>query len=186
MYCKRRKSGARFPDRKARNRLYACHCIVGNCEIKVHFWFVPYSHQLPYCDQFHGWRPVDLWPKDCVVYSAWSQFPCWVRHDRLHHFVSLGLQRTPSRAHYHDSCDGKASMTDNIHSTSPACKKHKQLLKIKKTHVKSGFAITSKLFCIKQLRTKWRGERRKRRKQRDISRHQSTCVQTVKARAKPR
>ena len=30
MYCKRRKSSARFPDRKARNRLYACHCIAGN------------------------------------------------------------------------------------------------------------------------------------------------------------
>ena len=30
MYCKRRKSGARFPDGKARNRLYACHCIPGN------------------------------------------------------------------------------------------------------------------------------------------------------------
>ena len=29
MYCKRR-SGARFPDRNARNRLYACHCIVGH------------------------------------------------------------------------------------------------------------------------------------------------------------
>ena len=30
MYCKRRKSSARFPDRKARNPLYACHCIAGN------------------------------------------------------------------------------------------------------------------------------------------------------------
>ena len=30
MYCKRRKSSARFPDRKARNHLYACHCIAGN------------------------------------------------------------------------------------------------------------------------------------------------------------
>ena len=30
MYCKRRKSSDRFPDRKARNRLYACHCIAGN------------------------------------------------------------------------------------------------------------------------------------------------------------
>ena len=30
MYCKRRKSSARFPDRKARNRLYVCHCIAGN------------------------------------------------------------------------------------------------------------------------------------------------------------
>ena len=30
MYCKRRKSSPRFPDRKARNRLYACHCIAGN------------------------------------------------------------------------------------------------------------------------------------------------------------
>ena len=30
MYYKRRKSSARFPDRKARNRLYACHCIAGN------------------------------------------------------------------------------------------------------------------------------------------------------------
>ena len=30
MYCKRRKSGARFPDRKANNRLCACHCIAGN------------------------------------------------------------------------------------------------------------------------------------------------------------
>ena len=30
MYCKRRKSGPRFPDRKARNRLYACRCIAGN------------------------------------------------------------------------------------------------------------------------------------------------------------
>ena len=29
-YCKRRKSGARFPDRKANNRLCACHCIAGN------------------------------------------------------------------------------------------------------------------------------------------------------------
>ena len=32
MYCKRRKSSARFPDRKARNPLYACHCIAGNAE----------------------------------------------------------------------------------------------------------------------------------------------------------
>ena len=30
MYCKRRKSSAWFPDRKAKNRLYACHCIAGN------------------------------------------------------------------------------------------------------------------------------------------------------------
>ena len=30
MYCKRKKSSARFPGRKARNRLYACHCIGGN------------------------------------------------------------------------------------------------------------------------------------------------------------
>ena len=30
MYCKRRKSSARFPDRKARNPLCACHCIAGN------------------------------------------------------------------------------------------------------------------------------------------------------------
>ena len=30
MYYKRRKSSARFPDRKARNRLCACHCIAGN------------------------------------------------------------------------------------------------------------------------------------------------------------
>ena len=29
-YCKRRKSGARLPDRKANNRLCACHCIAGN------------------------------------------------------------------------------------------------------------------------------------------------------------
>ena len=29
-YCKRTKSGARFPDRKANNRLCACHCIAGN------------------------------------------------------------------------------------------------------------------------------------------------------------
>ena len=28
MYCKRRKSGAKFPDRKANNRLCACHCIL--------------------------------------------------------------------------------------------------------------------------------------------------------------
>ena len=32
MYCKRRKSSARFPDKKARNRLYACHCIAGNVQ----------------------------------------------------------------------------------------------------------------------------------------------------------
>ena len=32
MYCKRRKSSVRFPDRKARNRLYACHCIAGNAK----------------------------------------------------------------------------------------------------------------------------------------------------------
>ena len=30
MYCKRRKSSARFPDKKAKNRLYALHCIAGN------------------------------------------------------------------------------------------------------------------------------------------------------------
>ena len=30
MYCKWRKSSARFPYRKTRNRLYACHCIAGN------------------------------------------------------------------------------------------------------------------------------------------------------------
>ena len=30
MYCKRRKSSAKFPYRKTRNRLYACHCIAGN------------------------------------------------------------------------------------------------------------------------------------------------------------
>ena len=29
-YCKRRESGARFPDRKANNHLCACHCIAGN------------------------------------------------------------------------------------------------------------------------------------------------------------
>ena len=29
MYCKRRKSGVRFQDRKAKNRLYACRCIAG-------------------------------------------------------------------------------------------------------------------------------------------------------------
>ena len=32
-YCKRRKSGARFPDRKANNRLCACHCIAGNAVV---------------------------------------------------------------------------------------------------------------------------------------------------------
>ena len=30
MYCKRRKSGVRFPDRKAKTRLYASHGIAGN------------------------------------------------------------------------------------------------------------------------------------------------------------
>ena len=30
LYCKRRKSGVRFPDRKAKNRLCACHCIAGH------------------------------------------------------------------------------------------------------------------------------------------------------------
>ena len=30
MYSKRRKSGVRFPDRKAKNRLYTCHCIAGH------------------------------------------------------------------------------------------------------------------------------------------------------------
>ena len=30
MYCKRRKSGVRFPDRKAKNRLCACQCIAGH------------------------------------------------------------------------------------------------------------------------------------------------------------
>ena len=35
MYCKRRKSSARFPYRKARNRLYACHCIAGNEETQI-------------------------------------------------------------------------------------------------------------------------------------------------------
>ena len=30
MYCKRRKSRVRFPDRNAKNRLYACHCIAGH------------------------------------------------------------------------------------------------------------------------------------------------------------
>ena len=30
MYCKRRRSGVRFPDRKAKNRLCACHCIAGH------------------------------------------------------------------------------------------------------------------------------------------------------------
>ena len=35
MHCKRRKSSARFPDRKARNPLYACHCIAGNDKKKM-------------------------------------------------------------------------------------------------------------------------------------------------------
>ena len=30
MYCKQRKSGVRFPDRKAKIRLRACHCITGD------------------------------------------------------------------------------------------------------------------------------------------------------------
>ena len=34
MYCKRRKSSPRFPDRKARSRLYACHCIAGNVSLQ--------------------------------------------------------------------------------------------------------------------------------------------------------
>ena len=34
-YCKRRKSGVRFPDRKANNRLCACHCIAGNVQLVV-------------------------------------------------------------------------------------------------------------------------------------------------------
>ena len=32
-YCKRRKSGARFPDRIANNRLCACYCIAGNVKL---------------------------------------------------------------------------------------------------------------------------------------------------------
>ena len=32
-YCKRRKSSPRFPDRKANNRLCACHCIAGNGDL---------------------------------------------------------------------------------------------------------------------------------------------------------
>ena len=36
-YCKRRKGGARFPDRKANNRLCACHCIAGNDEYVIQF-----------------------------------------------------------------------------------------------------------------------------------------------------
>ena len=39
-YCKRRKSGARFPDRKANNRLCACHCIAGNGIYTSHLNFV--------------------------------------------------------------------------------------------------------------------------------------------------
>ena len=35
MYCKQRKSSARFPDWKARNRLYACHCIAGNGDSRI-------------------------------------------------------------------------------------------------------------------------------------------------------
>ena len=38
-YCKRRKSGARFPDRKANNRLCACHCIAGNAWLHPP-WFI--------------------------------------------------------------------------------------------------------------------------------------------------
>ena len=36
MYCMWRRSGARFPDRKAKNRLYACHCIAGHGCIFFH------------------------------------------------------------------------------------------------------------------------------------------------------
>ena len=41
MYCKRRKSSARFPDRKARNRLCACHCIAGNVKIRMDTQWAP-------------------------------------------------------------------------------------------------------------------------------------------------
>ena len=57
MYCKRRKSSARFPDRKARNRLCVCHCIAGNVKIKmgtqwapVHISMLGDSHVIAYGD----------------------------------------------------------------------------------------------------------------------------------------
>ena len=37
MYCKRRKSGVRFPDRKAKYHLYACHCIAGHARPQMVF-----------------------------------------------------------------------------------------------------------------------------------------------------
>ena len=40
-YCKRRKSGARFPDRKANNRLCACHCIAGNVNLLLSGVYFP-------------------------------------------------------------------------------------------------------------------------------------------------
>ena len=43
-YCKRRKSGARFPDRKANNRLCACHCIAGNDFTAIHFFAAQLKH----------------------------------------------------------------------------------------------------------------------------------------------
>ena len=60
-YCKRRKSGARFPDRKANNRLCACHCIAGNAELEIfHVCLAPtdYSHDNTLqCDH----------PIDCLI-----------------------------------------------------------------------------------------------------------------------
>ena len=46
-YCKRRKSSARFPDRKANNRLCACHCIAGN---DVDGWIKEYPR---------NWSPME-------------------------------------------------------------------------------------------------------------------------------
>ena len=44
MYCKRRKSGVRFSDSKAKNRFYACHCIAGHVPLWLCFnfacWYV--------------------------------------------------------------------------------------------------------------------------------------------------
>ena len=85
-YCKRRKSGARFPDRKANNRLCACHCIAGNgCRLATttQSWnhrARPYGHR-----EWHTSTALPAPPS--------GRFPWQLYHQAAHHVRWVGKNK---------------------------------------------------------------------------------------------
>ena len=83
MYCKRRKSGVRFPDKKEKNRLCACHCIAGHV---IRYHMVQVRQNLKKKD-LSGWRPTIAFP---YLFPSFILFfallPCFLKTK-----VNIGL-----------------------------------------------------------------------------------------------